>query len=34
MATSDRLSYEYINENEIDEELKCIISKQPFAVTS
>ncbi|CAF4286137.1 unnamed protein product, partial [Rotaria sordida] len=23
-------NYEYINENEIDDELKCIICKQPF----
>ncbi len=31
MATSsDHFNYEYMNENEIDEELKCVICKQPL----
>jgi hypothetical protein len=30
MATSDHFDYEYMNENEIDEELKCVICKQPL----
>lgn len=30
MSSSISTGYEYINENEIDDELKCVICKQPF----
>jgi hypothetical protein len=30
MATSDPFNYEYMNENEIDDELKCVICRQPL----